>query len=143
MMRRLRLDESRINAVYDRTDGRCHLCGNNLAFSNYGRRGARGAWHADHSRPLAYGGTNRLTNLFPACVSCNLAKGTRSTRTARRWYGRSRAPLSRQRAGEERLNNQLTGLVVGAGIGALIDGQRGAIWGAFLGLVAGDVLSIE
>ena len=34
-------------AIFDRTDGRCHLCEKNLALSNYGRLGARGAWEVD------------------------------------------------------------------------------------------------
>ena len=30
----------------------------------------------EHSVPKAKGGTDYLRNLFPACISCNLDKGT-------------------------------------------------------------------
>lgn len=84
-----------LNNVYDRTNGRCHICGRKRSFSNYGRVRAKGAWHVDHSVPRARGGTNHGNNLFVACVGCNCSKGARSTRSARRYHSRSAAPLSR------------------------------------------------
>jgi 5-methylcytosine-specific restriction enzyme A len=33
---------------------------------------------ADHVVPVAAGGTNTLSNLRPACLSCNAARGARS-----------------------------------------------------------------
>ena len=41
--------EERI-AIFERTDGRCHLCFARLAFSNYGQLGARGEAHGDLRR---------------------------------------------------------------------------------------------
>jgi 5-methylcytosine-specific restriction endonuclease McrA len=56
--------------IFERTDGRCHLCSKPLALSNYGRLGRRGSWEVDHSKPRARGGTDRLSNLLPACPAC-------------------------------------------------------------------------
>jgi len=84
-----------LNSVFDKTAGRCHLCRKSLAFSKYGKHGTRGAWHIEHSHPKALGGTDHLNNLFPACISCNLEKGTESTRTIRRKHGLRRAPYSK------------------------------------------------
>jgi hypothetical protein len=38
------MDDQKLNAIYDKTGGRCHICHDKLAFSNYGLFGARGAW---------------------------------------------------------------------------------------------------
>jgi 5-methylcytosine-specific restriction endonuclease McrA len=51
-----------------------------LAFTNYGKRGARAAWEVDHSRAKANGGTDHLNNLMPACIPCNREKGTLTSR---------------------------------------------------------------
>jgi hypothetical protein len=58
----------RLNDIYDRTTGRCHLCGKRLAFHNYGCHGTRGAWHIEHSVPRANGGTDHVNNLYPGCT---------------------------------------------------------------------------
>ena len=67
--------------IYDRPSGYCHICGRKLSFQNYGIIDARGAWEVEHSIPWAFGGTDHLNNLYPACISCNRGKGTYSTRT--------------------------------------------------------------
>ncbi|MBI3894361.1 MAG: HNH endonuclease [Acidobacteria bacterium] len=123
--------------MYERTSGKCHLCHRKLAYVNYGVNGKRGAWHVDHSRALANGGTHRKNNLYPACISCNLEKGTFTTRTARRWAGKSKAPLSRKSRAAAKVNNALESGIAGAGIGAAIGGPPGAIVGAIIGAVVG------
>lgn len=42
-------------AIFDRTQGLCHICRRRLAWSNYGIFGARGTWEAEHSVPQAVG----------------------------------------------------------------------------------------
>jgi len=54
--------------VYDRDDGRCHLCGKKV---NPKR------WHLDHIVPLALGGEHSYRNVAVACPKCNLSKGAR------------------------------------------------------------------
>lgn len=83
-----------LRKIYDRTEGRCHICRKQLAFKNYGAPGERGAWEVEHSVPRAKGGSNRRQNLYPAHVTCNRAKGSRSTSQARAKHGFKNAPFS-------------------------------------------------
>lgn len=125
--------EDRMNDIYDRTDGYCHLCGKKLAFKNYGVFGARGAWEVEHSVARALGGTDRLNNLYAACISCNRSKGRRATRAIRALYGRTRAPLSRRRKEAVREKNATLGALIGAGLGGLAKGVPGALVGGLFG----------
>ena len=95
----------RLEFIYDRTDGRCHICRKKIHWSNYGLIYKHGAWEVDHSNPKANGGSNRLTNLFPACISCNRSKGSNSTRAARSKYGFTSSPKSKQKK-EQRKERQ-------------------------------------
>lgn len=122
--------------IYDRTSGNCHICGKKLSFKNYGRPGTKGAWHVDHSRPRAKGGTDHGNNLYAACIACNLEKSTVNSRTARAWYGRRKAPLSRERRTSARKFAAIVGGLLGAVVGALA-GPGGAVAGAVLGAKLG------
>ena len=90
----MKVSSKLLNTVYDRTSGYCHICGKKLSFCNYGAVGAKAAWEIEHSNPKSRGGTDRLCNLYAACITCNRIKGTVTTRTARAWYGRTCAPPS-------------------------------------------------
>ena len=136
MTRRRRFTEDELNRIYERTSGKCHICRKKLAFKNYGRSKARAAWHVDHSRAVANGGTNRLSNLYAACIVCNLEEGTVSTRTARSWVGRSRAPLSPSKRKEAKAENALVGAALG-GLSGAVFGPPGAILGALIGAAVG------
>ncbi len=104
--------DEELTDIFERTDGCCHLCSSRIAFSNYGRLGARGAWEVDHSNPRANGGTDRLNNLYAACISCNRSKGTRATRVVRGWRGYRAAPFSTTKRESLRLRNALLGAVL-------------------------------
>jgi 5-methylcytosine-specific restriction endonuclease McrA len=69
-------DLLRLRRIYEKTDGRCHICHSKLSFISHGKDGMRGAWHIDHVKPGANGGSNHGNNLFAACIGCNLDKGT-------------------------------------------------------------------
>ncbi|PWG61184.1 HNH endonuclease [Spiribacter halobius] len=125
-------DEARLRQIFERTQGRCHLCRRPLAFSNHGRSGHRGAWEVEHSIPRSRGGTNRLNNLYAAHITCNRSKGVRSTSAARRRHGYRAAPRS---ANTVRRDASLGG-VVGALIGAALVPPHVRL----LGLAAGAVL---
>lgn len=115
-------DNNLLNRLYDKTGGRCHLCRGLLAFRNYGQFGSRGSWEVDHSNARARGGSNHQRNLLPACITCNRSKQHRTTRSVRRLFGHSRAPLSRE-ARERRTDvNILAGLGAGALVGAALGG---------------------
>jgi 5-methylcytosine-specific restriction endonuclease McrA len=125
--------EDRLNDIYDKTDGRCHLCGKKLAFKNYGVFRARGSWEVEHSVAKAIGGTDRLNNLYPAHISCNRSKGRRSSRSVRTLYGRTRAPLSRQKKDEVRNETAALGGLIGISLGGLVKGYPGAVLGGLIG----------
>ena len=106
--------------IFDRTAGRCHICGKQLARGNYAEHGRRGAWEIEHSIPKARGGSDHGNNLYPACISCNRAKGTVSSRTARARNGRRRAPLSLRRQGQVRARRAVGGGLIGAVAAGLV-----------------------
>ena len=56
--------------VFNKNDGRCHLCGGRLSISSF---------HIEHSKSKANGGSDHLNNLWPACRACNLKKSNRYT----------------------------------------------------------------
>jgi len=128
----------RLERDFARTDGHCHLCGRRLAFQNYGTYGARGAWHREHSVPRARGGTEHGNNVRPACIVCNLEKGTRSTRCIRTRYNRTAAPYSRARRQRARVDNAIVG-AVGTFLVAKLFGadDRAALWWAAGGSIVG------
>jgi hypothetical protein len=132
-----------LKTIYRRTDGRCHLCGKKLSLANYAAQGSRGAWEVEHSNPSAAGGTDRLNNLYPACISCNREKRDGSTRAARARHGRTRAPLSREKKTEVRVLNSLSCGALGAAVGGVIGGPPGAIIGGGIGALVGSALNPE
>lgn len=128
----------KLNSIYDRTSGYCHICHKKLAFRNYGLIDGRGAWEVEHSNPIAKGGTNGRNNLYPACVRCNRSKGTSSTRSARAKNGKTRAPLSVEKRKEIKTQNAIVGSVAGAAVGSIFFGRSGTLIGALIGAHLGD-----
>jgi 5-methylcytosine-specific restriction endonuclease McrA len=135
--------DDQLSKIFDRTDGRCHICGVKLCFGNYGQFGRKGAWEVEHSNARCNGGSDRLCNLYPAHISCNREKGAMATRTARAWNGRTSAPLSKQRKEKIRSDNRWGLGSVGALAGAAILGPPGLLLGAILGAVVGDGIKPE
>lgn len=130
-------DNDRLNRIYDKTDGYCHLCHKKLAFTNYGINGSKGAWHVEHSVPKAKGGTDHLNNLFPACIKCNITKSAYTTKTARAWNGKSRVPYNKAKKRQIKRGNTFGGAVIGGIIGSAF-GPGGAVIGATLGGAIGN-----
>lgn len=130
--------DQQLNGIFDRSGGDCHICGKRLTFKNYAQHGERAAWEVDHSNARARGGTDRLHNLYPACISCNRSKRDGATRSARRSNGLSRSPMSKQRRAKVREDNTLVGVLGGAAAGGAVAGPVGALAGAILGGLAGS-----
>jgi hypothetical protein len=126
-----------LERIHAKTDGRCHLCARRVALRSYGY-----TWESDHSNARANGGSHRLNNLYPACISCNRSKGARNTRTFRRRKGLTRAPMS----AAEQFDVSLT-RVAGFGlIGTLVGNAchpNGAKWGALVGGLLGGLMDPE
>ncbi len=128
----MQYSEADRRTIYDRTSGKCHLCGKRLAFNNYGLFGEKGAWEVEHSNARARGGTDRLNNLYAACIACNRGKGAMTTRAIRAREGRRLAPLSREkRAAARRENAIIRGTLGFIGAAAL----AGTGWGIVVGAV--------
>lgn len=125
-------DNETRRTVFQKSNGRCHLCLRSLAFSNYGNHGARGAWEIDHSRPRSRGGTDHLNNLYAAHTTCNRAKQARSSASVRMGNGYTRPPLSA--AAMEKLKSE------DAWVGALTIGLFGARFFGPAGLLIGAVI---
>lgn len=126
-----------LRKIFDRTSGKCHICGKKLAFSNYGKPGTRGAWEVEHSNPKVKGGSDHGNNLYAAHTSCNRSKRGGSTRSARAQHGRTRAPLSVVNTEKTRMKNTAAGAGVGLAIGAAIGGPPGALIGSGIGAFIG------
>src|SRR5262249_2534406 len=67
-----------VEQILQRTGGYCFYCTpkKKLALCNWGQFYERGCWHIDHFIPLSKGGRDDFYNLIPACIGCNLAKGS-------------------------------------------------------------------
>lgn len=128
-------DSDRRRQIFEKTEGRCHICRRKLTWRNYGVVDAANGWEIEHSRPRAQGGTDRLHNLFPACIPCNRAKGTSGSRAARQKHGFKSAPLSAHR----RMKNAWAGGAIGALVARLILAPLGPA-GILIGAVAGAVI---
>jgi len=132
--------DEKLSAIYDKTNGYCHLCHRKLSYSNYGVQGSRGCWHVEHSTPRSNGGSDHLNNLYAACINCNLEKGTLHTKTIRRRNDVFRAPYSRNKRDRIREGNTLGGMIAGSMAGAGF-GPVGIIVGAVFGGLVGEELS--
>jgi len=122
-----------LRRIYDRTHGKCHICGKKRAFVNYGRIGERGSWSVEHSKAQVNGGSHHGNNLYVACMTCNSRKGSRSTQSARAEHGRTRAPLSKKAKETTRAGNAIAGGGIAAVIGGILAGPPGAIVGGIIG----------
>jgi 5-methylcytosine-specific restriction endonuclease McrA len=123
----MKMTNDRLNAIYDKTHGCCHICHKKLSFINYAVHGAKGAWHVEHSKAKAKGGTDHLNNLYAACITCNLEKGVLHISTLRRRNNVTRAPLSKAKKDQIRNNNSVGGGLVGFFVGAALGGTPLAI----------------
>ena len=94
----------------------------------------------DHSNPRIKGGTDRLSNLYPACVSCNRSKGAASTRYARASSGLVRAPLSYSMREQSMIVNAIVGAALG-GILAKAFNPKAVVLGSILGMAVGHSIN--
>lgn len=63
-------------AVYNKFGGRCAYCGRDIAYKDM---------QVDHIKPKRSGGTDDMSNLFPACRICNHYKRDNRLETFRKW----------------------------------------------------------
>ena len=76
-----------VRAVYDKTRGRCHFCGDKVILGHHGKTKGhplRGAWELDHVIQRKKGGASDPDNYLPACWKCNRLRWHRRGRDLRR-----------------------------------------------------------
>lgn len=136
----MKLNKESKRALFDKTDGRCHLCHKKLVFKNYGTVGANGAWEREHSKARANGGTDHPNNLYPACIPCNRSKRDSSTVSVRTRNGVKGAPRSRKQRERSQRQTAMGVTASGALIGLRIAGPVGGVIGGVLGFAIGSAL---
>jgi hypothetical protein len=63
---------SYLRAIFDKTSGHCHFCGDPIAFENRGwAKVLSGHWEVDHVIQRGKGGGRSAENCLPACTRCN------------------------------------------------------------------------
>lgn len=65
---------NKLKAIFEKTGGHCHFCGDSLVFEKYGVKDINdldGAWEADHIIQKGKGGSKSVENCLPSCVRCN------------------------------------------------------------------------
>lgn len=67
MSSRRKLTKAERKQVYDKCDGHCAYCGCELEYKDM---------QVDHAIPLRRGGEDVISNMLPACRSCNHYKHT-------------------------------------------------------------------
>jgi hypothetical protein len=74
-----------LQKLHDKTDGRCHLCHQEVDLVFYGRPGSFGVdtVNVDHLVPQAHGGPDDHWNLRLAHATCNQLRGTAAAEDVR------------------------------------------------------------
>ncbi len=75
-MKRRRLGKSERQEVYQKCNGHCAYCGMGIDYKDM---------QVDHAKPLRIGGEDDLSNMLPACRSCNHYKSTLDIEGFRRY----------------------------------------------------------
>lgn len=133
----MNVNEEKLNKIFDKTRGKCHLCHKQLAFFNYGIVGAKSAWEIEHSKPKSRGGSDHLNNLYAACITCNREKGNGTNYSVRSKNGVRKAPLPENSRRKAVIANTAKGALAGAAIGRLL-GPGGIIIGGAIGALVGN-----
>ncbi len=66
-IKRRKLNKSERLQIYNKCNHRCAYCGCGIEYKDM---------QVDHVKPLRIGGTDELSNMLPACRSCNHYKAT-------------------------------------------------------------------
>ncbi len=65
--------ENQLRAIFDKTGGHCHFCGDPIQFEKRGwvEVDLTGYWEIDHVIQRGKGGAGGIENSLPACTRCN------------------------------------------------------------------------
>ena len=67
------MNQKQKRAVFDRTGGHCHFCGDRLKFEKNGwlENDRQCYWEVDHVFQKGKGGSKKIENCLAACTRCN------------------------------------------------------------------------
>jgi len=66
------MTEATLRAIFAKTTGHCHFCGDPIVFENRGWvKNPHGHWEVDHVIQRHKGGLRGVENCLPACTRCN------------------------------------------------------------------------
>jgi hypothetical protein len=66
------MTEGQLRAIWERTGGHCHFCGDPVKFEKRGWAvQLDGHWEVDHVIQRGKGGARSVQNCLPACTRCN------------------------------------------------------------------------
>ena len=103
--------------LYERQDGKCAMCGNDLGQG----------WHADHIVPVVRDGATELANGQALCARCNLMKGAKPYRGLRVWQEKCLAQWLATDSGPAAVPDFLVSACPGAGktrlAGAVVEAE--------------------
>ena len=83
---RKKLNKAQRQQVYGKCNGRCAYCGHGLEYRDM---------QVDHMTPLKIGGADEISNMLPACRSCNHYKHTLTVEQFRQEIGKAPNRLMR------------------------------------------------
>lgn len=116
MEKRRKLSKAERLMIYDKCNHRCAYCGCDIEYKDM---------QVDHAKPLYIGGTDELSNMLPACRSCNHYKATRGIEDFRKYI----------REIPKRLDRDSIPYAVGKRFGLIEDGEWGVVfWFEELGI---------
>ena len=73
------MHEDQLWAIFEKTGGYCHYCGDRLRFANRGwSANPTGHWEVDHVVQKKKGGDSATDNCLPACTECNRLRWART-----------------------------------------------------------------
>jgi 5-methylcytosine-specific restriction endonuclease McrA len=73
-----------LRAIYDKTNGHCHFCGDPVEFEKRGwAENLAGYWEVDHVIQRGKGGKKSADNCLPACTRCNRLRWHRTGEAVR------------------------------------------------------------
>ncbi|GEM_PF-5642745 len=75
--RAMKYSDSELIWVFNRSEGRCVYCGEEVSFHAFQAFGQTNAWVIDRFIPTEHGGTDQIFNWVAACPSCAYHKGSR------------------------------------------------------------------
>ena len=117
--KRRKLSKAERIQIYDKCNRRCAYCGYDLEYKDM---------QVDHANPLRCGGADEMSNMIPACRSCNHYKATLTVEEYRKYI----------ESIPDRLNRDSIPFAVGKRFGVVSENRKRVVfWFEELGIEVG------